>query len=94
MTLLLSSLQKNKVKLFLARFEEKSRTIHELDEQLQKLHFSTEALADYRKNLAISAGNVSRWLILSNLFLLTFMVWQNRQFYLIVYLLSVFMKLS
>ena len=44
------------------RFEEKSRTIQELDDQLQKLHFSTEALADFRKNLAISAGNVSRTL--------------------------------
>ena len=42
------------------RFEEKSRYIQDLDEQLQKLHFSTEALADYRKSLAISAGHVSR----------------------------------
>lgn len=41
-------------------FEEKSRTIEQLDEQLKKLHFSTEALADFRKNLAISAGNVSK----------------------------------
>ena len=44
-------LTKNKKVIF--RFEEKSRTINELDEQLQKLHFSTEALAEYRKNLAI-----------------------------------------
>ena len=46
----------------LFRFEEKSRTINELDEQLQKLHFSTEALAEYRRNLAISAGHVSKTL--------------------------------
>ncbi len=40
--------------------------------------------------LATWAGGLS----CQTFFLLTFMVWQNRQFYLIVYLLSVFMKLS
>lgn len=36
----------------MARFEEKNRTIEQLDVQLKKLHQSTEALVEYRKSLA------------------------------------------
>ena len=42
------------------RFEEKSRTFEELALHLAKLHYSTESLAEYRRNLAISTGNISR----------------------------------
>merc|ERR1712141_113448 len=41
-------------------FEEKSRTFEELALHLRKLHFSTESLAEYRRNLAISTGHISR----------------------------------
>jgi len=41
-------------------FEEKSRTFEELALHLAKLHYSTESLAEYRRNLAISTGNISR----------------------------------
>ena len=46
--------------IFSFRFEEKSHTFEQLDLQLRKLHFATESLAEYRRNLAISTGNISR----------------------------------
>ena len=48
------------MKLIIFRFEEKSHTFEQLDLQLRKLHFATESLAEYRRNLAISTGNISR----------------------------------
>ena len=42
------------------RFEEKNQTFEQLDLQLRRLHTSTEALAEYRKNLAQSTGILSK----------------------------------
>ena len=43
-----------------SRFEDKSQIFDQLDLQLRKLHASTEALSEFRKNLAQSTGSVSR----------------------------------
>ena len=41
-------------------FEEKNHNFEQLDQQLRRLHVSTEALADYRKSLAHSTGHLSK----------------------------------
>ena len=46
--------------IYLFRFEEKTNTIEQLENQLRKLHQATEALVWYRKDLGYATNNVSK----------------------------------
>ena len=46
--------------MYLFRFEEKTNTIEQLENQLRKLHQATEALVWYRKDLGYATNNVSK----------------------------------